>query len=340
MSFLDDRMIDSGALARRLGAGGGLGPVNLLTRNQSSVEADTTGWYARTNCTIDTSSAQASVGSRSLAMTGTTSSNAAARTTIETALTVKPGQTYTAVVDFRAATAARSVAVQVMWWKADKTASSTPSTLVVGTETTSGWTTTRVTANAPSDAAFASIEAYVYSITLGEVHYVDKVGFWEGAGGSWVPGGERLDPSTLGHYWDESVGRRMFVWDTINSRWQMTYGDTGWRTVTAENSWSGTVYLRRIGQQVVVRTAGVAGVSASADTFYTLPTGYKPLATYYVPLLSGSTTTAIKVAVAVGGAMSTARPLSAGVAGEFSWMTNESWPTSLPGTASGSIPYA
>jgi hypothetical protein len=141
-------------------------------------------------------------------------------------------------------------------------------------------------------------------------------------------------------YWDESVGRRQFAWDTVNNRWQMVYGDTGWRTVTLENGWTGTVYVRRIGYTTYVRGAALAGGSATADTFYTLPTGFKPLLTSYFPGLSGATATAINLAVNVGGAISTARPLSSGWAGEISFVTNDAWPATNPGTASGAIPFA
>lgn len=39
---------------------------------------------------------------------------------------------------------------------------------------------------------------------------------------------------------DQSVGRRIFTWDTVNNRWQMTWGDTGWRQILAFDS-SGTI---------------------------------------------------------------------------------------------------
>ena len=53
-----------------------------------------------------------------------------------------------------------------------------------------------------------------------------------------------------GSYADESVGRRIFTWDQTNGRWQMTYGDTGWRNVNGSllNGWgAGTgLHVRRI----------------------------------------------------------------------------------------------
>ena len=76
--------------------------------------------------------------------------------------------------------------------------------------------------------------------------------------------------ANLGTYTDESVGRRVFTWDTVNNRWQMTYGDTGWREINALQTAAAltkfpnaVLSVRRVNSSVDVRwfsdTGTVAG---------------------------------------------------------------------------------
>ena len=143
-----------------------------------------------------------------------------------------------------------------------------------------------------------------------------------------------------GFYWDETVGRRQFAWDTVNNRWQMVYGDTGWRDVSASltNSWTGTLLVRRLNYTVFVRTWNtVSGASATADGLWTTPTGWT--GDGGPNLISAATSAnAFTLAQSTGSAIACIAR-AAGIIIHGSYATDDAWPATLPGTASGSIPF-
>ncbi len=323
---------------------------NLLTANQASVETDTTGWIANTNCAISRSTAQASYGAASLALTSSAAGTMLAQTHSAAYPAVTPGMTYTAMADVRAATTARSAGVLINWLDSGLAFISTSAPTYTA-NSTSAWTTYRMTAVAPATAAYASV--YVGVIDTGaasEVHYVDKVSLHQGAGGQWALPGTPI--TNLGFYTDESVGRRLFQWDANNSRWQQTYGDTGWRTVTSLVDTSGwtnaptalAVYVRRTLEQSSMIAQWNPGTgSCSGQGVLTLPSGFGPAAGIIAPggawhssdagayvggwyWEAGTTLNLISPATSVAARTITTLPCSA------------EWPTTLPGTASGSIP--
>jgi hypothetical protein len=195
----------------------------------------------------------------------------------------------------------------------------------------------------------------IQSPGAGEVFYFDGLGLWEGAGGVWANGGERIDPSTLGFYWDESVGRRLFVWDTVNNRWQMVFGDTGWRDVSslmttpAHVQTLTSLLMRRVGNVVHLTTRGTVGTGTLAGTangmgLINLPSGFQPndfcsigsgVYNYRTPTIisSASSKSAIAMQIAAGNNWGASVFDGAG-----SWLTSDAWPSALPGSASGSIP--
>jgi len=149
-----------------------------------------------------------------------------------------------------------------------------------------------------------------------------------------------------GSYTDESVGRRLFQWDANNSRWQMTYGDTGDRqsAITYTNGWA-TAYvgnmLRRIGNTVYLQVV-LDSTSATTDGAFTVPAGFRPSATALMAVpVGGSTVVPRTLTMGSAGEATIYQASLAGQAGWFvglAYQTNDAWPTSLPGTASGSIP--
>jgi hypothetical protein len=114
------------------------------------------------------------------------------------------------------------------------------------------------------------------------------------------------------------------------------------RTVTMENGWavSGTdMRLRRIGNVVFFRGTPDAA-AATSDTFYTLPSGFRPPSSAIFGTATVATTAGATRLLEIG---------SNGVCKIYSrsttphWFsitfdTNDAWPSSLPGPASGSIP--
>lgn len=139
--------------------------------------------------------------------------------------------------------------------------------------------------------------------------------------------------------WDETVGRRAFMWDTVNSRWQMVYGDTGWRDVTTLTT-AGTCQAAKIRRSgALVEYTIYAG---SEDMILPLPSGFQPgMGTNAVGLPTGTTPPGILRWNAVDPRCFS--PVG-GAAYYFvteitvSYSTDQPWPTTLPGVASGTIP--
>ena len=147
-----------------------------------------------------------------------------------------------------------------------------------------------------------------------------------------------------GSYADESVGRRLFQWDANNARWQMTYGDTGLRdtAVTVANAWAiygGYNHIRRVGN-VVSLNLWLDSASASADTVGTIPAGFRPDRTVGFGVLAPGNLIRLLQISSAGSLDATTGGTTPGAAWfvQATWVTNDAWPTTLPGSAVGSIP--
>jgi hypothetical protein len=160
----------------------------------------------------------------------------------------------------------------------------------------------------------------------------------------------RLLSSTNGlQYWDETVGRRQFAWDTVNNRWQLVYGDTGWRDVTASLNAIASVtygycYIRRIGAVVHVHARVTSTVATALASMYTTPTGFR-----FRNGVADYGFTAFTATGAAGGRFVSAAGVDiyaqtfAAVTSLtllFQYPTDDAWPATLPGTAVGTIPFA
>ena len=316
---------------------------NLLTANQASIETDTTGFVGFQNVASMSASTDAALyGSKSLAVTSTGSDDTKIQLssglyTYDVPATA--GQTYTFSVYVKSAATPRSALAVIVWRDAGGSGISTTTGTAV-TTTTSGWTRVLLTGVAPAGTVHAQPVIAIVSSVANEVHYFDGFGFWEGAGGQWALPGTPI--TNLGFYTDESVGRRLFQWDANNSRWQMTYGETGIRDV-ASSLETGEGYttvtnleLRRIGNTVQLQAVTLArGSTGSGDKyFYALPTGFWPDQTVY--FRTGISDCFAYVLVSDGKVYIRTASTSDGLT--LSWMTTTAWPTTLPGSAVGSIP--
>jgi hypothetical protein len=181
----------------------------------------------------------------------------------------------------------------------------------------------------------------------------------DGTGNVWAINGSagyvdaRGDSVTVqGSYVDESVGRRAFTWDAVNGRWQMTYGNTGYRRLDAtdlDNGWSvpngsTAATLVRNGNTVSL-FGGLNGSSATDTVFVTLPEGFRPSyrATFAGSGTSSSSSDALRnISWEAANQPTTLRMASAGAVANLyfnlTWQTQDLWPTSLPGVAYGTIP--
>ena len=169
----------------------------------------------------------------------------------------------------------------------------------------------------------------------------------------------RLNDSTNGlHYWDESVGRRCFVWDTVNNRFQLVYGDTGWRDVltSINTNWAAAasapaLRIRRVNSSVYmevrIQRVTASGARNAHDVIYTVPTGFKIGSFIHHGVVYGATTGVQGLLESQSDTASVAVFFPAGgtyaagelVYGATSWSTTDAWPATLPGVASGTIPF-
>jgi len=125
---------------------------------------------------------------------------------------------------------------------------------------------------------------------------------------------------------------------TGNTGWVVEYGDTGQRNMSAEalsNGWavaSSIFRLRRCGSRVEL-TLAVSKTSATADTVYTLPSGFRPPGSVYA-VSTSATDDYADVTVSSGGLIIISRTYM-NVATHYlsmSFFTTDEWPATLPGS--------
>jgi hypothetical protein len=164
------------------------GRTNFLSANQASLETNTAGWDAITNCAISRSTSQFNSGTASLQISATSSGDAVAGTTTGTAFPVIPSSEFSAIADFKAGGTARSVAVGIRYLtSAGATISTTFGTSV--TDSSSAWVTASATVIAPVTAAKAQVLTKIISAGSSEIHYVDKIALHAGDTPTWTRGG-------------------------------------------------------------------------------------------------------------------------------------------------------
>ncbi|RZU61732.1 pyocin knob domain-containing protein [Zhihengliuella halotolerans] len=158
--------------------------------------------------------------------------------------------------------------------------------------------------------------------------------------GTWYPW-QSGDPQ-----FDETAGRKITVRDPINGREQLIHYDSGWRDVSGllTNGWTvGTDFrIRREGYTVTLRIHNLNGSAASTSAVWQLPSGFRPQGTTEVFLRSDEAGTVMKLmTIRWDGAifMSTGTVTTNNGATEVSFATTAAAPSTLPGTAIGTIPY-
>lgn len=153
-----------------------------------------------------------------------------------------------------------------------------------------------------------------------------------------------------GTYTDETVGRRIFTWDSVNGRWQMTYGNTGYRRLAASDLANGWIVPNASTALTIVRNGnivscfgGINGSAVTSQIFLELPSGFRPsFRTHFAGVGILSQSDATRSAIFEGASIPTHIYLTAGAVTNLyltmTWPTQDPWPTSLPGVANGSIP--
>ena len=155
------------------------GRTNALSANQASLETNTTGWEASSNCAIARSTTYASDGSASLSVTASAAGDATASTTSATKFAVSANQKFSAIASFRAGSTTRSVSTGIRYLtSAGATISTTFGTAV--SATSSAFVSASATVLAPPTATHAQVFVKITSAGSGEVFYVDKIAFHSG----------------------------------------------------------------------------------------------------------------------------------------------------------------
>lgn len=138
----------------------------------------------------------------------------------------------------------------------------------------------------------------------------------------------------------ETAGRVVKVWDPINQREQLLRGDTGIRDIAslikADYTVGGECFLTREGSMVHVAFNSLSRAVAGTGNIpvIVLPPGFTPITNIY-----GSTFRGNRCALQKSGNIYITDPTISVDYLDFTFRTTDPWPTSLPGTAVGIIPY-
>jgi len=151
-------------------------PVNLLTANQASLETDTTGWAAVTNCTISRSTAYFVDGAASLQLSSTASGNMSAAISVRPR--IEPGARVVVTATGRTAVSVRSVRIDIRWYDIAGALIST-TTGAAANDATGADVSWYATGLAPATTYSADVLVNVLSTGAGsEIHRFDKIGIF------------------------------------------------------------------------------------------------------------------------------------------------------------------
>lgn len=141
---------------------------------------------------------------------------------------------------------------------------------------------------------------------------------------------------------DNTAGRAIYTWDETQNREQRISGDTGWRDVSAsfipKTSGALAIYIRRENSLVTIAGDAVTLTEEhpALTPFLPLPTGFNS-----GPVISraGEGYEVGRLFTAPGGLSCTTALAVGRRRFYFQFSTTEPWPTTLPGTAVGTIPH-
>lgn len=161
--------------------------------------ADLAQWQAGANTTLALSTAQFQDGVSSMSMTKTVSIGSATANTFPGLFGIPAvaGQFYEASALFRAATTGRTCSLNFYFWDASQVLLSASVTQVNATDNTTGWVEASISATAPANTVWVSMEVVVASAAVSEVHYVDRVKFINYATRTWTRGGFSSETSVI-----------------------------------------------------------------------------------------------------------------------------------------------
>lgn len=140
-------------------------------------------------------------------------------------------------------------------------------------------------------------------------------------------GWEGRRPYTL----EQTAGRVVKVWDYLNNREQIIYGDTGARDITALLSVptsGGFVYVHRHAQMVTLSVEALKLLTSSLGVITVLPSGFRPARTAYFQLEEVSLRGQVTI---YGNVQLYNWRQELPIYGTVTFPTSDPWPATLPG---------
>lgn len=162
--------------------------ANLLSADDSSFEDSIGTATPNLNCTVSQSTAQALIGTHSLAVTAPGNGVMQAQ---QGPYPVTGGDTYLWQASYRASSNPASLQFNVHWYNGDTLLLPVVSGTVVN-DTTTGWTQAVTAGQAPPTATRAFLFHFAFSGAPGDVHYVDDVGLFPANGVTDTPAPDEL----------------------------------------------------------------------------------------------------------------------------------------------------
>lgn len=142
---------------------------------------------------------------------------------------------------------------------------------------------------------------------------------------------------------DQTAGRAIYQWDDLNNREQLIYGDTGWRNI-APLLVDGTIVgnglnIRRVGYWVdITVNAWKPGKTGPSALLAELPNGFRTINTREIVARQGTSIVHPQMDYLLSGITVNSADATNAVSFTYGFSTRDQWPTTLPGTAVGTIP--
>lgn len=138
---------------------------------------------------------------------------------------------------------------------------------------------------------------------------------------------------------DNTAGKVITMWDESANRSQMIYGDTGWRDISMAGETQKTL-IRRVGSVVELQFTNHAATAGNYVFSNSVASGFRPAITREYPYREGAAAfgSTKMMSVTNGGTVTFWNAAGGSTSAVAMWTTTEAWPTSLPGTAAGTIP--
>lgn len=136
---------------------------------------------------------------------------------------------------------------------------------------------------------------------------------------------------------DQTAGRTVKVWDYVNNREQLIYGDTGLRDITALSTvpvTAGTITMQRVGHLGYLSFEGVKFSTSSSGVVLVVPSGLRPA---QIPTFQLEGVVNRGQITLYGNVQIYNWTAGQPIYGSFTYPIADPWPTSLPGTAVGSL---